>query len=104
MNYSQRKQPFPVGNPFANALVIIVGSLAIGLSLILGFFAFIAIGGIVLVMAAIIGIRVWWLQRRMRKQGWEAPDAQRTSTGSIEIIEGEFREVSQQRRDETGLD
>lgn len=98
--YSHKKNPFPVGNPLANALVVIVGTVMIGLSLILGFFAFIAIGSVVLVMAAIIGIRIWWLQRRLRKEGVLRPDAPEASGGSIEIIEGEYRVVSRDSRDD----
>lgn len=94
--YSHKKQPFPLGNPLANALVVIVGALLIGLSLILGFFAFIAIGSVVLVMAAIIGIRIWWLQRRLRKEGLLDPDPRQS--GSVEIIEGEYHVVSRDTR------
>ncbi|MGB5247853.1 MAG: hypothetical protein WBM54_03365 [Woeseia sp.] len=84
----------PAGNPIANALVVLVGIVMIGLSLVLGVVAFVAIGSIVLVMAAIIGIRVWWLQRRLRKQGMHAPERPRPVDAETEVIEGEYRVVS----------
>ncbi len=81
----------PAGNPIANALVIIVGALAIGASIVLGFVAFVVLGSIVLILGAIIGLRVWWLNRRLRKQaGTEVPPRNRPSGG---VIEGEYHVV-----------
>ncbi|MDZ7643402.1 MAG: hypothetical protein U5K76_03710 [Woeseiaceae bacterium] len=99
MDPRDRNRQFPAGNPLANALVVVVGVLAIGLSLVLGFVALIALGSIFVVLAAIIGIRVWWQQRRMRKQaarqqrGGGAPGDAR-----YDVIEGEYREVSRRYR------
>ena len=100
MKYSQRKPPFPVGNPLTNALMVIVGAVLIGLSLVLGFVAFVAIGSVVLVMASIIGIRIWWLQRRLRKEGVLRPETTRTRGDRIEIIEGEYHVVSRNRKND----
>ena len=44
----------PVGNPIANILVVIAGVLAIGVSIVLGFFAIVALGALILVTAAVI--------------------------------------------------
>ena len=63
MKYTSINRGIPAGNPIANALVIIVGALAIGASIVLGFFAFIVLASIVLVLGAIIGLRVWWLMQ-----------------------------------------
>ena len=41
LNDYSAKRGFPAGNPIANALVIIVGALVIGASLVLGFVAFV---------------------------------------------------------------
>jgi len=76
-------------------LVIIVGALAIGASIVLGFFAFIVLSGIVLVFAAIIGIRLWWFNRKLQR-------ASSGATRSAGVIEGEYREVKkdgENRRD-----
>ncbi len=61
-----------------------------GVSIVLGFFAFLVLGGIVLISAAVIGIRVWWLNRKHvpgqagAKPGPKAPGG---------VIEGEYRVV-----------
>jgi len=89
----------PAGNPIANVLVVIAGVLAIGVSIVLGFFAFVALSAIVLVTAAIIGVRVWWFKRKL-------PKGPPTGTGSAGrstvhgVIEGEYHEV-QKDHDET---
>jgi hypothetical protein len=80
------------GNPLANALVVVVGAIVITVSLVLGFFAFLALSAVVLVAAAVIGIRVWWAQRKMPAQ------AASTTSAESELIEGEFHVV---KRDKT---
>jgi len=85
---------FPVGNPLANLLVVIVGALVVGVSVVLGVVAFITLGGLMLVMAAVIGIRVWWLSRKMRKQFAAGTTDPGQKSARIEIIEGEYRVVS----------
>ena len=89
----------PAGNPIANALVIIAGVLAIGVSIVLGFFAFVALSAIVLVTAAIIGVRVWWFKRRLQK-GSPTGAGSAGSSSVHGVIEGEYHEV-QKDRDET---
>ena len=89
----------PAGNPIANVLVVIAGVLAIGVSIVLGFFAFIALSAIVLVTAAIIGVRVWWFKRKLQK-GSPAGSANTKGSTVHGVIEGEYHEV-QKDRDET---
>jgi predicted lipid-binding transport protein (Tim44 family) len=81
----------PVGNPIANALVIIVGALAIGASIVLGFIAFVVLGSIVLVLGAIIGLRVWWFNRKLRQQAGTRPPSGAQQQG---VIEGEYHVVN----------
>ena len=92
MRYSSVNRGIPGGNPIANALVVIVGVLAIAASLVLGFFAFVVLGSIVLVLGAIIGLRVWWFNRKLGKQ---LRKTQTESQGGV--IEGEYHVV---KRDE----
>ena len=92
MRYSSVNRGIPGGNPIANALVVIVGVLAIAASLVLGFFAFVVLGSIVLVLGAIISMRVWWLNRKLGKQ---LRNSEAKSQGGV--IEGEYRVV---KRDE----
>ncbi len=94
MNHYYQGRKLPFSNPLANALVVLVGALAIGASIVLGFIAFVALGSLILVLAAIVGIRVWWFKRKLRREGGGAhrPTADRRSA-RIEIIEGEFKVV-----------
>ena len=93
--YSTRSG-FPAGNPIANALVIIAGALVIGASIVLGFFAFVILAAVVLVSAAIIGIRVWWLNRKIeRGQAGKGPQQGRQTR--VDVIEGEYKVVVKER-------
>ena len=89
MNQGSANRRFPGGNPIANVLVIVVGALAICASIILGFFAFVVLSGVILIMAAVIGIRLWWFNRQIRQAG---PDSSRPPTVNATggVIEGEF--------------
>jgi predicted lipid-binding transport protein (Tim44 family) len=89
---------FVAGNPVANIFVIIVGILAISVSIVLGFFAFVVLGSIILIMAAIIGIRVWWFNRQLRGQRQRGASGRQHPSGGV--IEGEYRVVADERRDE----
>ena len=91
MKYTAFNRGIPAGNPIANALVVIVGALAIGASIVLGFFAFVVLGSIVLVLAAIIGLRVWWFNRKLRSQAGVQPPPDQPPPGGI--IEGEYHVV-----------
>ena len=98
LKYSSVNRGFPAGNPIANIFVIIVGALAIGASIVLGFFAFVIVGSIVLIMASVIGLRVWWFKRKMRGQMPPGRESGRASTGGV--IEGEYQVVADDRKDE----
>lgn len=79
------------GNPLANILVVIVGAIIIGVSVVLGFFAFLALSAIILVAAAVIGVRVWWAKRSMPK------NAEPGAGVDGEFIEGEFHVVKKDK-------
>ncbi len=80
------KNGLPSGNPLANALVVIVGAIVIGVSIVLGFFAFLALSAVILVAASVIGVRAWWAGRQMPKNA-EQDGA----------IEGEFHVVKKDK-------
>ncbi len=82
------------GNPIANALVVIVGALAIGAFIVLGVVAFVALGGILLVLAAVLGIRMWWLQRKISAKGPKSDPRPQSQAANTTVIEGEFQVVS----------
>ena len=100
MKTSSPNRGFPAGNPIANVFVVIVGALAIGASIVLGFFAFVILGSIILMMAAVIGLRVWWFNRKLRSQTppgghSDGDSASRSATGGV--IEGEYQVVADDR-------
>lgn len=99
MRQSSIKGGFPAGNPIANVLVIIAGALVIGASIVLGFFAFLILSAIVLMSAAVVGIRVWWLKRKMASGGASSEEGITVRT-RVDVIEGEYRVVGKER-DET---
>lgn len=108
MNYSSHnfssKRGFPVGNPLANALVIVVGGLVIGLSLVLGFFAFLILASVFIIFSAFVGIRLWWFNRKLRRR--HGGPAGRSGSTSAGVIEGEYLVVEktdvETRHDERG--
>jgi len=95
----------PAGNPIANLFVIVVGALVIGVSVVLGFVAFVVLGSILVVLASVIGLRLWWFNRKLRRQ---VPNNQSSHQGGHQggnggVIEGEFQ-VLDDRRDGRGPD
>ena len=97
MTEGREPRKLPAGNPLVNALMMIAGALAIGVAIVLGFFTFIVLLGIVVILAAVMAVRIWWFGRKMRKA---AGRAEQRSSGSIE---GEYRVVSRDTdRDEQG--
>lgn len=90
-----------MGNPLANVLVIIVGVLAVGASIVLGVVAFITLGSLVLIMAAVIGIRLWWMNRKIRKDFASDERSGPVRPGSIDIIEGEFKVVTKNKENDS---
>lgn len=79
-------------NPIANVFVVIVGALAIGASIVLGFFAFVALSGVILMMATVIGVRVWWISRKLRRAS-PVRDHASARANAPGVIEGEYRVV-----------
>ena len=91
MKYTSFNRGMPAGNPIANVLVVIVGALIIAASVVLGFFAFLVLASIVLVLGAIVSLRVWWLNRKLARPG-RSPATPRPSVRT-EVIEGEYHVV-----------
>ena len=96
MKYSSYNRGFPAGNPIANVFVIIVGALVIGVSVVLGFVAFVVLGSIVAVLAAVIGLRLWWFKRKL---GATRPPEAKASGG---VIEGEYHVIQDDREQDRG--
>ena len=91
------KHSLQTGNPFANLLVIVAGALLIGVSIVVSVFAFAVLGAVILFAAAIIGLRVWWVNRRLgRKLNWNTGRGDHAHRP--DVIEGEYREVRREDR------
>ena len=97
MNERIRYGRFPAGNPVANALMAIVGALAIGAAIVFGFFVFMLLAGIIVVLAGIVGIRIWWVGRSLRKLHETAAKASADSDSETGVIEGEYHVVATRR-------
>ena len=78
-------------------LVVIVGALVIAATVVLGVVAFVALGGIILVLAAVLGVRMWWLGRKLPKHSAAAGWRGQAEPGENTVIEGECRVVSEDR-------
>ena len=95
LNQRIRYGRFPASNPVANALMAVVGALALGAAIVFGFFMFLLLAALVVVLAAIIGIRIWWAGRKLRKlQERAAKRNGDRASGEPGIIEGEYHVVS----------
>lgn len=93
MNRHASNRHIFAGNPIANLLVVIVGTLTIGAFIVLGVFAAVALGGVVLVLASVLGFRMWWLGRKMPRQGRTTSGQGHSDHADSTVIEGEFQVV-----------
>jgi membrane protein implicated in regulation of membrane protease activity len=80
-------------------LVVLVGALAIGAFIVLGVVAFVALGGILLVLAAVLAIRMWWLERKVMGKRKNDGVQDRFAHQSNTVIEGEYHVVSNERKE-----
>ena len=99
MRYSSLQGGFQAGSPIASALVIIVGSLVIAASIVVGFFAFVILGSLLLMVAAAVSIRLWWLRRKFARDPAFRARAARGPNDAPQTIEGEYRIVVEEKRD-----
>ncbi len=97
MTQQLKQRQFPAGSPLANALVVVVGVLVIAVSFVLGLVALVALVATAIVLAAIIGVRVWWLKRKLGAGQNDTVNNNGESATGTEIIEGEFRVVGSDR-------
>lgn len=75
------------GNPLANILLVIVGTILIAVSIVVGVVAFLAVSALVLLLASVIGVRAWWAKRRQPNKMSAETDV------AADVIEGEFHVV-----------
>ncbi|HET7587711.1 MAG TPA: hypothetical protein VFL45_06480 [Gammaproteobacteria bacterium] len=85
----------PAQNPFVRALTLFAAAVAVGVSLLFGFVAFLILASMALILVAIVACRVWWLRHKIRRH---MQDQAKPPAG--DFIEGEY-EV-EDRSDHTG--
>ena len=103
MNADFRDRQLPYNSPFANALVIVIGIVAITVSFVIGVVAFVALAAAVLVLAAVIGIRIWWLGIKARNRSGQRAavnEAVSAPKGPRAVIEGEYHIVPAKKDDD----
>ena len=89
----------PAGNPFTRLLAGVVGVLALAGAAFFGLFLFAAVIAVGLVAWAVIGLRLWWLQRRLRSAGARAENrfaeaAEHTGREDRSVIDADYEVVS----------
>jgi hypothetical protein len=83
-------------------LVIIVGSLAIAASIVVGFFAFVILGSLLLILAAVVSIRLWWYRRKLSRDPAFRPTHASRHSEERQTIEGEYRVVIEETDERRG--
>lgn len=94
MNQHSKNRQFPASNPLANLLVIVVGALTIAVSVVVGVVAFFALMGVVICLALILGVRAWWINRKIQAGRPKNTSQQGQATHESQTIEGEYRVVA----------
>jgi hypothetical protein len=94
LNQQSKNRQFPASNPLANLLVIVVGALTIAISVVVGVVAFFALMGVVLLLASILGVRAWWINRRISRKSRNNTTPSDHKVHESQTIEGEFRVVA----------
>lgn len=105
MNYrgysaTSRSFSFPTTNPFLNGLMVVLGFLALGAAMLLGLVVLAVFLVSLFVLAGVVGLRLWWLRRKMAKRRDAAGvrDLHDRSAARHDVIEGEYRVVDLEER------
>jgi Flp pilus assembly protein TadB len=98
LNQQHKNRQIPVGNPLASLLVLVVGALTIALSVVVGFFAFVVLAGMVLILATFIGIRAWWFSRQQGSRARTGDFREPSETSPTAVIEGEYKVIEREKR------
>lgn len=81
----------PPGNPLLHALAIAGGAVVFAALVLFSLFAFVVVASVVALLAAVVGLRVWWHGRRAARR---ASPGEPPVSGAGQVIEGEYRRVS----------
>lgn len=94
MQYRLPPQQGPALHPVARFLSFVGAVLALGLAFFLGLFFVAVAAGLLVLAAAAIGAKVWWLRRKIRRA--MADHAETEGEGTV--IEGQYTVVDAERR------
>ncbi|WP_405234702.1 hypothetical protein [Lentisalinibacter salinarum] len=81
----------PTTNPLLNGVIVVLGFLALGAAMLLGLVVLAVFLVSLFVLAGVVGLRLWWLRRKLGKRRQDA--ASRSG-----VIEGEYRVVDLEQR------
>jgi hypothetical protein len=70
----------------------ILGVLAIAALLVVGLVAFLLIASVVLILAGVVGVRMWWHERKIRKEFYSGGKAVPRGDDP-QVIDGEYYTV-----------
>ena len=97
-NFNNRQ--LPGNSPLANVLVVVLGAIAIAVSFVIGFVAFVALAAAVLIIGAVIWIRIAWMSLQVRKQGGNQTYPGGSQTNKHSVIEGEYQVIPAKKGDD----
>jgi high-affinity Fe2+/Pb2+ permease len=91
----------PPGNLLGRVIAFVVGIVVLAVSIFIGAVFFTALLGLLLILAVIFMLRVWWLKRKMQQYAQEHGDLDAEYT----VIQADHREIrhethSQNKRDD----
>ena len=84
-----QQKPLVSNNPIKNFLMIFIGAISLVASLLVGVFAFIIVASLLIMIIASVGIRLWWLKRKILKKS--------STSNQPDVIEGEYRDISEKK-------
>ena len=89
----------PPANPLSRLLLGLVGLLVLAGSFMLGLLAFLVAAGLALVAGLAVWLRVAWLRRQLRKQGFEGDPEATPRPAAEQAIDAEYTVVSRHREE-----
>jgi len=88
----------PPSNPILQFIYFLVGGLVLIGAVLMGAVILAFVLGAALIVGIVVWIRVWWLQRKMRRSGAATdrnPAGPRRDSGDSEIIEVEYTVIEE---------
>ena len=104
MNTDFRHRRLPGNSPLANVLVVVLGVVAIAISLVVGMVAFVAVAAAVIVLGAVVWIRAWWLGVRPGSGTASRPRNGRAGSSTSNersVIEGSYHVIPGEKDDDS---